>query len=167
MLPPQWIVGGGCRETKQCSLKAVPGLSATTLLAVIRETIIEGSTIFSDCWKGCKTPELEAAGFQHLTANHRYHLVDSLIGAHTQNIKRIWDFLKWRNRQRRGTLRHLTDSCLGEFILRQDSLQFIVNTENPTFFTDWRQRPIRCSRSGYQKLCERRGKVLQCKLIWV
>jgi transposase-like protein len=42
----------------------VSSRSAATLMKAIQENIEEGSIIFSDCWKGYRTEELEEAGFE-------------------------------------------------------------------------------------------------------
>lgn len=65
VLPQQWIFGGICRETRQCFLVMVPDRSAATLLKEIKNYIADGSTIYSDSWRGYKTDELEKAGFEH------------------------------------------------------------------------------------------------------
>ncbi|KMQ87796.1 putative transposase-like protein [Lasius niger] len=59
-----------------------------TLLACIKEWIMPGTTIISDCWKSYNC--LNSEGFQHLTVNHSYNFVDPDTGAHTQHIERVW-----------------------------------------------------------------------------
>ncbi|GFQ66622.1 DDE_Tnp_IS1595 domain-containing protein [Trichonephila clavata] len=78
----------------------------------ICENIKEGSIIYSDCWKGYKTSELENAGFLHGTVNHKYNFVDPDTGVHTQHVERMWGSAKWRNKKQRGTARHLDSHTL-------------------------------------------------------
>ena len=60
VLPQLWVFAGICRSTQACFALTVPDRTAATLPAAIRDNIAEGTTIYSDCWKGYKTAELEA-----------------------------------------------------------------------------------------------------------
>ena len=119
VLPPQWVLGGLCRETGECFLVAVDDRSVITLMAAIADHVEPASTIYTDCWKGYSTKQLEAAGFQHFTVNHSYNFVDPLTGVHTQNIERMWGCLKWRNKRHRGTKRDFLESYFIEFMCRR------------------------------------------------
>ena len=46
-----WIFGGICRETGEAFLVRVQDRSARTLLAAIRENIMPGTRVISDCWR--------------------------------------------------------------------------------------------------------------------
>lgn len=140
ILPPQWIFGGLCRETRECFLIQVPDRSAATLTKAISDNIEEGTTIYSDSWRGYKSNELEEAGFEHFKVNHRFNFIDPTTGAHTQTIERLWGSAKWRNKKQRGTARHHLDSYLAEFMCRQEArnedpfewtLEMIVNLWPP------------------------------------
>jgi hypothetical protein len=78
VLPQQWIFGGICRETTECFLVEIKDRSASTLLQTIKDNINQGTTIYSDCWSGYKTDELQNAGFQHLTVNHIYNFTSTM-----------------------------------------------------------------------------------------
>ena len=84
----QWIFGGIERESKKLFLVPVEERSKESLLAVIKEYILPGTTIVSDCWKSYNC--LADEGFQHQTVNHSQNFVDPDTGAHTQNIERAW-----------------------------------------------------------------------------
>jgi hypothetical protein len=46
-----WVFGGVERDTGKCFLVVVENRTADTLLKVIRDWILPGTTIISDCWK--------------------------------------------------------------------------------------------------------------------
>ena len=78
-LPEQWILGGLCRNTREVFMVTVPDRTATTLLAVIRERIVPGSVVMSDCWRTYNIIEADGT-YTHLTVNHKYNFVDSDSG---------------------------------------------------------------------------------------
>lgn len=84
----QWVFGGIERDSKKCFLVPVSDRGKDTLLKVIKEWVLPGTTIMSDCWKSydCLTDE----GFQQETVNHSKNFVDLDTDAHTQNIERLW-----------------------------------------------------------------------------
>ncbi len=47
----QWVFGGLERGSGKCFLVAVEKRDTNTLLAIIKEWILPGTTILSDCWK--------------------------------------------------------------------------------------------------------------------
>ena len=60
-----------------------------TLLQIIKDRILPGSIIISDCWKAYSC--LEEEGFRHLTVNHSVNFVDPLDKkTHTNTIERLW-----------------------------------------------------------------------------
>lgn len=73
-----WIFGGYERESKKIFIVPVEDRTETTLLACIKEWILPGTIIVSDCWKSYNC--LSNEGFQHLTVNHSYNFVDPESG---------------------------------------------------------------------------------------
>jgi transposase-like protein len=55
-------------------MQVVPNREAQTLLAVIYEKVLNGSTIYSDCWSSYE--KLSKLGYTHLTVNHTYNFLD-------------------------------------------------------------------------------------------
>lgn len=60
----------------------VPDRSQDTLINVIKEWILPGTIIMSDCWKAYKG--LKNKNFQHYTVNHSLNFVDPDTGTKFQ-----------------------------------------------------------------------------------
>ncbi|XP_032684343.1 uncharacterized protein LOC116850320 [Odontomachus brunneus] len=82
------IFGGYERESRKIFIIPVQDRTEDTLLQCIKECILPGTTVISDCWKSYNC--LNSEGFQHLTVNHSYNFVDPETGAYTQHIERVW-----------------------------------------------------------------------------
>jgi hypothetical protein len=120
ILPPQWIFGGICRETKQAFIVAVPDRSESTLLPIIYQrispgTIVTPSIIISDRWRAYNNIGNDER-YKHLTVNHSQNFVDPETGAHTQTIERMWGLVKEGNKRRRGTDRNFINSYMAEYL---------------------------------------------------
>lgn len=87
-----WIFGGFDRESKKCFLVPVAKRDRHTLLAVIKQYILPGTTIISDCWKAYDCLKFE--GYQHLKVNHSLNFKDPETGAHTNGIEGLWAHAK-------------------------------------------------------------------------
>ncbi|XP_023238030.1 uncharacterized protein LOC111636869 [Centruroides sculpturatus] len=94
VLPLQWVFGQLCRETKECFLVPVPNRSAETLLREVVKHVNEGTTIYSDCWKGYNTKQLQEASYFHYQVNHKLNFVNADSGCHTHNVERLWGSCK-------------------------------------------------------------------------
>lgn len=119
VFPQQWVFGGICRETKECFLYPVEDRSAQTLLPVIRQSILPGTTIMSDEWRAYNQIQNAGLNYVHLTVNHTYNFVNPVNAAHTQTIESTWNAAKARNRRHWGTSRHMLDSYMCEFMWRK------------------------------------------------
>jgi hypothetical protein len=62
------------------------------LVAVIRDWIVPGTTVISDCLGAYY--DLEEEGYPHLTVNHSIGFIDPVTGAHTNTIECQWRHLK-------------------------------------------------------------------------
>ena len=66
--------------------------SKEELLRVIKEWVLPGTTIMSDCWKAYDC--LSNEGFEHLRVNHSVCFKDPDTGAHTNSIEGTWSAVK-------------------------------------------------------------------------
>ncbi|XP_071577667.1 uncharacterized protein, partial [Temnothorax nylanderi] len=112
----QWIFGGYERGTKKIFIVPVQDRTEETLLACIKEWILPGTTIMSDCWKSYNC--LNNEGFQHLTVNHSYNFVDPETGANTQSIERVWREVR-SNIPRYGTREDHVLGYLSEYLFKR------------------------------------------------
>jgi len=80
---------------------------AATLLPIIQQFILPGTTIISDQWAAYgrinELPEL----YEHYTVNHSENFIDPETGAHTQTIEGTWSHFKRRHKEEFGTARSL------------------------------------------------------------
>ena len=118
VLKEVWIFGGICREDKQLFLIIVPDRTSVTLLKAIKDHILPGTTIYSDCWAAYN--KLLQEGYPHLTVNHSENFIDPSTGAHTQTIERLWRSVKTVAKQRNGILTNRILEYLAEFIWFRD-----------------------------------------------
>nr|XP_012235852.1 PREDICTED: uncharacterized protein LOC105680022 [Linepithema humile] len=78
LIKGQWIFGEYERDSKKMFIVPVEDRTEETLLACIKEWILPGTTVISDCWKSYNC--LNNEGFQHLTVNHSYNFVNPQTG---------------------------------------------------------------------------------------
>lgn len=88
----QWVFGGIERDSGECFMVPVERRDKETLLPIIKNWILPGTTIMSDCWKAydCLTDE----GYMHQKVNHSIEFVDSQSGACTNRIEASWNAAK-------------------------------------------------------------------------
>jgi len=88
----QWVFGGVERATGRTFLVAVHDRSAETLIGLIKQWILPGTTIISDCWAAYNS--LREERYIHFTVNHSITFVDQTTGAHTNTIESTWKHVK-------------------------------------------------------------------------
>lgn len=121
----QWVFGGIEDGSRKCFLVAVEKRDEATLLPIIKQHVLPGTTIVSDCWKGYIN--LDKNGFIHKTVNHSKEFVNS-EGEHTNRIEGHWRQAKSKL-PAFGVRKHLFSSYLAEFIWRykhKDDDLFVV-----------------------------------------
>ena len=87
----QWVFGGVESGTGRTFLVAVHDRSET-LIGLIKQWILPGTTIISDCWVAYSS--LCEEGYTHFTVNHSITFVDQTTGAHTNTIVSTWKHVK-------------------------------------------------------------------------
>ena len=88
----QWVFGGVERGTGQTFLVAVHDKSAKTLIGLIKQWILPGTTIISDCWAAYCS--LRDEGYTHFSVNHTMAFVDETTGSHTDTTESTWKQVK-------------------------------------------------------------------------
>ena len=114
----QWVFGGVEVGTPQRRgfLVPVDRRDAATLLPVLQQYVLPGTTVVSDCWRAYNT--VGRLGYQHLTVNHALNFVDPIPGACTNHVECYWKNAKMRNKREGGTARTFLDSYLIEYMWR-------------------------------------------------
>lgn len=131
IVPEQWIFGGYDPIDKQGFLIPVPHRDAATLLPIINQYILPGTTIHSDMWAAYNN--IGQMGFQHQTVNHSLHFVDPQTGVHTNHVEAMWQRAKSKFKSMMGpTNRDSIPDYLSEFMWTQ---RFPENR----FFHFWNQ----------------------------
>jgi len=109
----QWVFGGVERGTGRCFLVPVAKRDRETLFNHLREFVLPGTHVFSDCWRAYATifPEL---GLRHSTVNHSENFINPATGAHTQTIESLWGRAKKSLPAGRRQSKHFT-TALAKF----------------------------------------------------
>lgn len=117
-----WVFGGIERESKRCFFKCVEDRTKETLLSIIKENVLPGTKIISDCWKSYDCLSLE--GYVHEKVNHSEHFVDPDTGACTNTIESTWRALK-TSLPVSGTVKTLYDSYFAQYCIRKQYLSSV------------------------------------------
>ena len=117
MLSGMWVFGGIDRDTKEILMVPVQDRSAATLVPIIEEYILPGTTIYSDEWASYNA--IPPATFQHLTVNHSLNFINPATQVHTQTVESTWGQAKKRMRNCMTTNTEMLDTHLAEFCWRK------------------------------------------------
>ncbi|GFU02129.1 mitotic-spindle organizing protein 2A [Trichonephila clavipes] len=127
----KWVFGGIERGTNRCFFRVVERRTKEELLCVIKEWVLPGSTIVSDCWKAYKC--LSDEGFKHLEVNHSVCFKDPDTGAHTNSIEGAWSAIKRFLRNHTSHAEGMFDHYLAEYLWRR-SRSLAQRRDIPGFF---------------------------------
>jgi hypothetical protein len=109
------VFGGYDQLSKEGFLCTVPNRTRNTLLPIIREHILPGTTIVSD--EARVYSSLCNEGYLHQTVNHSIgQWVNVATGATTNHVEAFWGRAKDGNKARKGTHRTTLESHLADFM---------------------------------------------------
>ena len=112
-----WVFGGVDTTTKRAFLRIVPDRTRATLIPIITEMVVQGTTVWSDTWAPYFT--LNQEGYNHSMVNHSKEFV-APNGVHTQEIESFWGQLKAELKIRRGFNKNQVQGFLDEFMYRRE-----------------------------------------------
>ncbi|CAF4187958.1 unnamed protein product, partial [Rotaria sordida] len=108
----QWVFGGIDRDTRECFAVLVGRRDPPTLIPLIHQFILPGTTIYSDRWPAYNLINNEIYGpkrYIRQTVNHSVNFVDPITGVHTQNVENMWMVAKIKKKNQMGQHRSLLD----------------------------------------------------------
>ena len=119
VIEKQWCFGGIERGTNKCFVVPVERRDAATLLPLIRQYVVPGTTIVSDQWAAYTTIKDMREGYQHETVNHSLHFIDPETGAYTNTTESLWQKFKQGHKARYGTERAPLQSYMDKFVMKK------------------------------------------------
>ena len=107
------------RGSAKAFMVEVDNRSAATLLPIIQQHILPGTTVLFDEWRSYSC--VPSLGMSHQTVNHSIHFVVPSTGAHTQGIESTWAATKRMMRKKgvMGTSNSLFPTYLQECVWRR------------------------------------------------
>lgn len=88
-----WVFGIFDMNTDRVLMEIVEERNAETLLPIVRSTVMQGTTVWSDKWPAYGN--LPMIGYRHETVNHSVEFV-ARNGVNTQTIEALWSAVKRR-----------------------------------------------------------------------
>jgi len=96
------VFGGIDRDNHEGFAVPVEKRDAATLLPIIHQFILPGTTILSDQLAAYNNISAGLENYARQTVNHSLHFIDSETHAHTQNIENMWMCIKRKKKQQMG-----------------------------------------------------------------
>ena len=112
----QWCFGSIDRGINKCFVVPVERRHAVTLLPLIKQYVVPGTTIVSDQWVGYSTIKDMPERYEHETVNHSLHFIVPETGAFTNIIEHLWQKFKQGHKARYKTESTLLQSYMDEFV---------------------------------------------------
>ena len=93
-------------------MELVPDRTAATLLPLIQQHVLPGTTVHSDEWRAFSQVQQLPHVSVHGTVNHSINFVDPQTGVHTQAIESYWARVKHKFKKMKG----VDGDHLGEYL---------------------------------------------------
>ena len=100
-------------------MEIVPQRNAATLLPIIQQHVVNGSTVYSDQWAAYNQVAMVPGVAGHATVNHSINFVDPITGVHTQNVESYWNRVKTKFKRMKGVSSNQLALHLDEFMWRE------------------------------------------------
>jgi len=114
----RWVFGGIDTTTSEAFLVEVPQRDAATLLPVLQQHVLPGTTVWSDQWAAYRQIP-QVTGLPHQTVNHSLHFVNPATGVNTNTVENMWRCAKDKFKRMHGTSQAHISSYLQEFLWRR------------------------------------------------
>ena len=113
----KWVLGIYDTSVRRGVVLFVCKRDRQTLVPLIRDYVLPGSTIYTDGWSAYTG--LDRAGYTHMVVNHKKHFVDPTTGACTNAVEGYWSRLKRFLRQIDTMQSKLLPEHIDEFMWRE------------------------------------------------
>ena len=100
-------------------MELVPQRNATTLLPIIQQHTVRGTTVWSDQWAAYNQIAALPGIAGHSTVNHSLYFVDPATGVHTQTAESYWNRVKTKFKRMKGVSERQLALHLDEFMWRE------------------------------------------------
>ncbi|KCZ81262.1 hypothetical protein H312_01340 [Anncaliia algerae PRA339] len=97
----------------KCFTKIIEDKSIATILPIINNVVIGGSTIFTNEHKSYQ--RLQNLGYEHGTVCHKYEFINKITGANTQAVESFNNYLKYYIKFKKGLETQRREEFLIEF----------------------------------------------------
>ena len=100
-------------------MELVPRRDAATLLPIIQQHTLPGTTIWSDEWAAYNRVATLPGIAGHGVVNHSLHFVDPATGVNTQSVESYWNRVKTKFKRMKGVSANQLALHLDEFMWRE------------------------------------------------
>ena len=117
----KWVFGLADTSQKPalCCMELVLRRDAATLLPIIQQHILPGTTILSDEWATYNRVAAIPQVAGHGIVNHSLHFVDPATGVNTQSVESYWNRVKIKFKRMMGVSSAQLALHLDEFMWRE------------------------------------------------